>query len=116
MATIALTRQDIGAGYAIMVTWNGLANGDDGAALDAPEYGDRCVQFAGTFGSGTAVLEGSNDGTNWFTLNDAGNSAISKTAASIETVLEVPRFMRPRLSGGTAGALVVTLYCRRTQR
>lgn len=116
MPTIPVTRTEVSAGYAIMATWAGLANGDDGAAFEAPEYGDRVVQFQGTFGSGTIVLQGSNDGTNWHTLNDAGNAAISKTANSLETVMEVPRFVRPLLSGGTAGSVTVTLFCRRTQR
>lgn len=39
------------------------------------------VQFTGTFG-GTVVLQGSNDGTNYFTLKDMAGNDISTTAAA----------------------------------
>lgn len=95
--------------------WTGLLNGDDGQPFEAGDYGDASVQVGGTFGvGGTIVWEGSNDGTTYFTLNDVQASAISKTAAAIEQVAEVCRYVRPRVTAGDGStSLTVTLYARR---
>lgn len=98
-----------------VVTWTGLVNGDSGTAFEMPEAADRSVQFTGTFDSGTILWEGSNDGSNYATLTDPQGNSISKTAASIEQIVELTRYMRPRVSaGGAATALSATLLvCRR---
>jgi hypothetical protein len=89
------------SGESSAFTWNPLANGDDGAAVQYGAFTDRSIQFAGTFGTGgTVVLEGSNDGTNWQTLTDPQGNVISKTAASIEAVTEATRYIRPRVTAG----------------
>jgi hypothetical protein len=65
-------------------TWGPLLNGEAGATLNLPAFGDRTVQVAGTFGAGgTIVIEGSLDGTNWITLNNIQGSALSLTAAGL---------------------------------
>jgi hypothetical protein len=86
-----------------------------GAPIPFAEYADRSVQISGTFGGATIVWEGSNDGTNYITLTDPQGNAISKTAASIEGVLEITRYARPRITGGAGGTtdLNVTVLCRR---
>lgn len=111
MATRAIANSEITT-RAILVTWTGLLNGDDGAPYEGGDWGDRTVQFAGTFGAGgTIVLEGSNDGTTYFTLTDPQSTAISKTAAGLEQVVELPRYMRPRVTAGDGStSLVCTLY------
>lgn len=98
-----------------LVSWSGLLNTDDGRAWLAEDFADMCIQVAGTFGvGGTVVFEGSNDGSNWFTLNDAQGTAVSKTAAAIEQVVEAPRFVRPRVTAGDGTTnLVAVLYARR---
>lgn len=84
-----------------VLSWTGLLNGDDGTPVEMPGSADRSIQFLGTFGAGgTIVLEGSNDGTNYATLTDPQGNAISKTAAAIEAVLELTRFVRPRVTAG----------------
>ena len=84
-----------------VLSWTGLLNGDDGAPVEMPGSADRSIQFLGTFGAGgTIVLEGSNDGTNYVTLTDPQGNAISKTAAAIEAVLELTRWVRPRVTAG----------------
>lgn len=113
MAIRPITRERVGHNAALF-TWTLLANGDTGEVLDQLDYTDACIQFGGTFASGTIVWEGSNDGVTFFTLNDAQSSAISKSAASIEQVAEVPRYVRPRVSAGTGStSLTATLYARR---
>lgn len=59
------------------------------------------VQFTGTFDSATAVLQGSNDGTNWITLSDPQDgTAISVTAAGAAEVSTAMAYIRPSTSGG----------------
>lgn len=98
--------------------WAVLANGDDGTPLgpDWSHYPDRSVQVTGTFGSGgTIVWEGSNDGTNWVTLNTPAGVAISLTGAGLKQVLEGTLYARPRVTAGDGTtALVVTVFARRS--
>lgn len=84
-----------------IVTWTGLANGDDGDPIQMTGSSDRTIQFDGTFGTGgTIILEGSNDGTNYYALTDPQGNNISKTAGSLETVVELTKYIRPRVSAG----------------
>ena len=83
------------------ITWEGVGNADVGAPAAMAGGSDRSVTMTGTFGSATVVLQGSNDGTNWFTLTDPQGSAISKTSAAMEGIVELTRFIRPSSSGGT---------------
>lgn len=98
-----------------VVTWTGLLNGDDGSAVELYGSTVRSMQITGTFGSGgTILIEGSNDGTNYATLTDPQGNAISKTAASIEAIEEVTRYIRPRVSAGDGTTtLVATLFFRK---
>lgn len=110
-ATIA-KRDNDDAG--ITVSWPAMAAGDDGAAFAIGSYSSLCIAFTGTFGSTTMTFQGSNDGTNWFTLNDLQTSAISKTSAALEQVAERPRFVRPLSTGGSGVAVTATLYAQRS--
>lgn len=98
-----------------VITWSGLLNGDDGTPIEMPGSADRSIQFVGTFGAGgTIVFEGSNDGTNYATLADPQGNAISKTSAGIEAILEITRYVRPRVTAGDGTTnLVATLLVRR---
>lgn len=93
-----------------LFTWTGLLNGDDGSPIDWAVWPDRSVQFVGTFGTGGSIqLEGSNDGTNWAILNDLQGSTIVKTAAGLEGVAELTRYVRPRVTAGD-GTTSLTAY------
>lgn len=96
------------------VVWSGLLNGDSGDAYERPDYSDRSVQVTGTFGTGgTIVLEGSNDGTNYKTLTDPQGNPLSFTAAALEQVQELTRYVRPRVTAGDGTtSLVATLLVR----
>lgn len=98
----------------VLVTWSGLLNGEAGDALTLPFYADKTVQILGTFGSGgTIVIEGSNDGTNYATLTDPSDNALSKGAASIETIMQNPLYIRPRVTAGDGTTnLTVIIACR----
>lgn len=100
----------LSANREVLVTWTGLANGDTGQAFDRAAFADRAVQFTGTFGvAGGAVLEGSLDGSTWFTLNDPFNAALSFTTAGLRQVLEHVVYVRPRVTGGDG---TTDLACR----
>ena len=103
MATrgFALTRLETYGDDCHVVTWAGLLNGDDGTPIEMGGYGNRSIQFLGTFGAGgNILLEGSNNGAAWFTLYDPQGNLISKAAADLERIDVLARFMRPRVSAG----------------
>jgi hypothetical protein len=98
-------------GDAWTAVWT-VDTGDQGSPVELPGANDRSVQVVGTFATSTVVLQGSNDGTNWFTLNSPQGTALSFTASGILAVQEHCRYMRPSVSGGTGTGLVVTLFCK----
>lgn len=87
-------------GLASLANWQAMATGDTGAPVENQTFSDRSIQFVGTFGGATVVLEGSNDGTNWVTLTDPASVALSFTSAGLKQILQVTRYMRPNVSGG----------------
>lgn len=106
MAEIKASSKSV-SGYQIETTWTALANGDTGSWEDVSRYADRTVTMTGTFGGGTLTMQGSNDGTNAFTLHwgAAGGTTddIVVTGAGGYTIYENPRYIRPSLAGGSAG-------------
>lgn len=88
----------------------------DSAPIEFAQWADRCVQVNGTWGAGGAVaIEGSNDGTNYYTLNNAQGTAATFSAASgIKQIVEVPRYARARVTGGDGTtSITVTFVLRR---
>lgn len=102
---------------ATAILWETLTTTNDtGQALQMGGSTIRSVQITGTFGAGgTVVLEGSNDGTNYVTLTDPQGNALSKTAAGIEAIQEITRYIRPRVTAGdgTTDLDVTMLVVRR---
>lgn len=96
--------------YAVKVIWTGLLADDDGDPLLAVAFRKMSIQFTGTFGGATIVLQGSNDGTNWVTLDDVEGAALSKSATGMETSGDFSLYVRPKVTGGDGTtALVATL-------
>lgn len=86
-----------------------VANGESGAALFLPAFSDRTVQISGTFGAGGSItMQGSLDGTNWFTLTDPQGNNITKTAASLEAISEATPYIRPTVTAGD-GTTAITV-------
>lgn len=113
---LAISKSAIGSmdGTALLVNYDNLDELDTSPApFEMVEWADRSVQVVGTFNGGTVVIEGSNDGQNWVTLTDPQGNAITKTAAFIEQLLEVTRFVRPRVSLGTGVDVDVFFVLRR---
>src|SRR5580692_716600 len=117
LPTFSKIRGPAGGIDAVVVTWAALAaSGDAGQALQRPDLADRSVAVTGTFAGSTIVFEGSNDGTNYFTLSNPAGSATSFTSAGLMQVTEATAWVRPRVTAGSGATLTVTLTARRTLR
>lgn len=115
MSTVNHTKtQPSGINSVELFTWAAMGGSDVGDAVGFPQNADKCVQIDGTFGSATVVIQGSNDGSKWFTLTDPQGNAISKTSAALEQIEEVPLYIRPSISGGTGSSINVRLLARRS--
>jgi hypothetical protein len=112
---ISETRDKTVGNNAHFVQWTPLLNGDSGSPYPMTGFADRSVQIGGTFGTGgTVLIEGSNDGTNYATLNDPQGVAISKTSAALAAVAPISKLIRPRVSAGDGTtSITVTLLARR---
>lgn len=113
--TPVITYAPDGHRNAVLVQWT-LANGDTGAPFNGFGIIDGSVQVQGTFGVGGSVqMEMSNDGTNYQLMADPQGTDIVKTAADLETILDiVGRQVRPNCTAGDGTtALVVSLYAVR---
>lgn len=100
----------------LLVTWAGLAaSGDVGAPIALSAWSDKTFVVAGTFtGTPTVAIEGSNDGTNWVALSNRQGTAMSFTAAAMNTSQDRPVYVRPRLTAGSGGAsIAVAVACHR---
>jgi len=107
--------QDKGQTYSwTPLTFTGL---DSGAPAGNFSGADRSVQVEGTFGAGgNVVIEGSNDGVNYETLNDHLGNALNITAKGIKSVDQICRYVRPRVTAGDGTtSLTITMLTRRIQ-
>lgn len=111
MATINYQFQQL-ADHA-KVLWETMDGGDVGRAFDLQEYNDNTVTVTGTFDSNTLTMQGSNDGTNWFTLTDNVGLDVALTAAGGALIAEAPRYIRPSLSSGASSDIDVIVLLRR---
>ena len=114
MATVQYAAVELNSRLSALVTWPNLGNADSGGAFETKWHRDFCVTIiAANYGAATIVLEGSNDGTNYITMADPQGNALSFTTSNrLEQLLEVPRFIRPRTSGGTGTDITVQLYAK----
>ena len=97
-------------------TWLLTTADADGLPVQIPEWADMTWQAVGFSASGAICsIEGSHDGTNWFTLHNAAGSAVATLGANgMITIIELPRYMRPNLSTpGTNAEVTVILLARR---
>lgn len=101
------------AGEIGLISWQ-MAQGDTAVPFVLSVYADRTVQVEGTFGGASVAIEGSNDGTNYHTMTDPQGNALLFAAAGLETIMELPYYVRPAVSGGDGTTdLTITLCGRR---
>lgn len=113
---LVISKENIGSadGSAILIKYTGISEADASPApFEVIEWADRSIQVSGTFNAGTLTIEGSNDGTNWAVLTDPQGNNLAITAAKIEQVSEITRYVRPRVTAGTGVTLNVTIALRR---
>lgn len=116
MAVVAYTKDSmipsVWGNNAVVYTWAAMNTGDTGEPLGGPGFTDASYQITGTFGGATVTVEGSNDGTNYVTLVDPFNVALSFTSAALAQVLPIVRWIRPKVSGGAGVSVTVTaVHC-----
>lgn len=101
-------------GALLLAQWFLLGDGDDGEPLGYAAWGDRSVQVTGTFDGAELHWEGSNDGINYSPMVNVENTPIVFTATGLVTVLDIARYCRPRVVGGTGSTdLAVHVIVRR---
>jgi len=118
MATRPIERVIQESAYQVF-RWSGLAAGDVGEPLNQGyQFAERTIQVLGTLDGATVAIEGSFDGVTWAPLSDPQGNALSGiNSLRIEAVQDVPRLLRPALTGGGASTSVtVYLGGRRTIR
>jgi hypothetical protein len=95
-------------------TWSGLRNGDRGQPIRNVS-GNISFQIDGDFGArGRVVIEASNDGHVYKTVNDRRGYPALVTAPWLRTIPEEAAFLRPRVYGGDeATSVTVTAVFRR---
>jgi len=113
MATITPVRGSVHVGIE-SITWTGLSTADTATGVmvmgTAPIIGS--IMVTGTFGGATITLQGSNDGTNYYAINDAAGNTIALTAAGIEDFSTAAAYIRPASSGGTGDDVTVVVTLR----
>ena len=105
-----------------MILWETVTCGDTGSAYEVPNWATvGTVQALGTFedassppAGSTLTMQGSNDGTNWATLHADDGNDIAFTAAGMEVIAELPRYIRPSHSLASGGDIDVYLFMRKT--
>jgi hypothetical protein len=111
---VTFTHENLDDGSERVITVTAVG-GDTSGPIAFGAWADASVQFAGSFGTSTVSIEGSNDGTNWAVLNDAqGNALSAVNTGKIEQILESVRYKRVVVSAGT-GAVSVIFYLRKAQ-
>jgi hypothetical protein len=114
MATVSPACQSGTPANMQVILWEALATGDTINAAEPQGLSGLAgsVQFTGTFGGATITLTGSNDGTNFVTLEDTNGEAISVTAAGLVDFATACRYIKPGISGGTGDDVDVTVVLR----
>ena len=126
MATITASIERIesfGDGDCHVITWAALTTTNNyGSPIEMPGSADRSVQLLGALGTGGAVtMYGSNKAspdlatdTDWAILNDPQGNTLAMSTLKIETILEVTRWIRPKITAGDgATSLTIALLLRR---
>lgn len=103
MATIDYVTEETGA------VWNSLGPTDNGRALKINRRSlvMSAVQLTGPVSFGNTVkLEGSLDGSNWFTLRDTRGNPCEFTAPGYAELSSAATYVRPNSMGGLGGVTV----------
>lgn len=92
-----------------VASWSNLASGDVGQSIQMPAHADRSIQVDGTFGGSTVSIEGSNDDINYYTLSDPQGNPLTLLSGKLKQILEVTRYIRPKVVGGAGASVKATI-------
>ncbi|MDR6634218.1 hypothetical protein J2X72_003018 [Phyllobacterium sp. 1468] len=82
-----------------------------GVGIACNKWADKTLQNTGT---GTLLVQGSPNNTNWVTLKDSAGNSLSALAAGSAVILRGnPLYIRVTVSGGTQ---TITIAANRTRR
>lgn len=120
MATIAFTNvalSEVSDNLKMrLIQWTPLtfSGTDVGAPAELMPFSDRTVQVVGTLGAGGSVrIEGSLNGTDYSVLTDPQGNALDIATLKAETVMELVRYIRPRITAGDGTtSLTVLILCK----
>lgn len=117
MATVQPTVTNV-SDDVVTFSWNLTTANVDGAPVGAQHanFADRAFSATGTWGTATLQWQGSNDGTNWFMLNDPFGVDLTLSANGMFAVAELPLYMRPMLTVAGSGATITVIMVGRKQR
>lgn len=113
---VAPTITDVSAkgdGSTILAIWAAVTESNTCNPISYPSHSDKSIQVAasagGGFGGSSTALKGSNDGTNYSSLNDPSSTTIAITAAGIKAVLENTVNIQPVCSGGSSQKIDISV-------
>jgi len=115
MATIVPTVLDISPrqdGSVFRVIWASVTQADTCQQVQFPQYADKTIQVAGTFGGTSVAVNGTIDGTNFAALTDQSGTTIAITTAGIKQVLQNAYQIQPALTGGAGVSLTISMIFR----
>ena len=97
-----------------LIKWLALGGTDTGAWYEASAWQDRSVHVGGVFGGATVVIEGSNadDKSDPISLRDPAGNNLTFSAAGLKQILELPRWIRPKVTAGVGSAINVIVNAR----
>jgi len=112
MATITPTQEFpiYGNNNILLVSWLGLANGDEGEPFTLGQYADRSIHILGTFGAGgTVELHGSNNRSDYALLSDNQGDNLSFLTGALSQILEITLDVKPVVTAGD-GTTAINAY------
>lgn len=96
-----------GDGQIVTASWEGLlqTSSDFGAGVHVGNVDGLTVQMVGTLGTGGEVtMQGSNNGTDWGTLQDpAGTPVVLDAIGAMFLIGNRPLYIRPSVTAGDGG-------------
>lgn len=109
------------AAATLVVTWAGLANGDNGAFIELPFACSLELEAVGTFGAGGSMtLQGTNDkaAPSFGNLTaKSGTAVLAITAQGVRAANESPLVVRPAVTAGDGTtSLTAILVAKRLER
>ena len=95
-------------------TWSNVTQADVCEAIipggTEPLIGS--ISVSGTFGSCSVALQGSNDGTNFYSLKDLSNTVIAITSEGASEFTSAMYSFKPVASGGSSQSITITVVLR----